>query len=111
MEQCSFCKIEKLEDDFYMYMYNKYGRRRGQTSYFCKSCSDRTYGSKWYPIAGYDQKCEISNQRYVRELRVGRYYDITIVQNASTQYVYLSKNGKRMRKNIRSLMKRFCMER
>lgn len=110
MEQCSFCKIEKTEDDFYMYGIHNMTRGRVQKSYICKSCSDTKYGDKWYPIIGYDQKCEISIRGYVRELRGDRYYDITKIQNASTSYVYLNKNGKVMRKNIRSLVKRFCKE-
>lgn len=111
MERCTFCKIEKLEDEFYMYGIHNMIRGRVQKSYACKRCSDRSYGDKWYPIIGYDEKCEISNHGYVRELRENRYFDITYVQNAGTSYVYLTKNGKTMRKNIRSLMKRFCKER
>lgn len=60
-----------------------------------------------YPITGYDQKYDISNKGDVRELRGNRYYLISFVQNASTEYVYLSKSGKNMRKNIGPLMKRF----
>jgi hypothetical protein len=108
MEQCTFCKIEKPEDDFYLYSIHHMTRGRIQREYICKSCSDRIYGDKWYPIIGYDQKCEISNRGCVRELRDNRYFDITIVQNASTSYVYLTKNGKTMRKNINSLIKKFC---
>ncbi|MDM5212638.1 hypothetical protein QUF94_14515 [Peribacillus sp. NJ4] len=67
-------------------------------------------GDKWYPITGYDQKCEISNLGHVRELRGDRYFDITHVQNAGTRYVYLTKGGKRMRKNILPLMKRFIKD-
>ncbi|KRF63376.1 hypothetical protein ASG99_04410 [Bacillus sp. Soil768D1] len=111
MEQCSFCKIEKLEDDFYMYSIHNMTRGRVQKGYVCKSCSDMSYGDKWYPIIGYDEKCEISNDGIVRELRENRYFNITTVQNAGTSYVYLTKNGKNMKKNIRSLMKRFCTER
>lgn len=109
MEQCSFCKIEKPEDDFYMYSIHKMTRGGVQKGYVCKSCSDRKYGDKWYPISGYDEKCEISNLGRVRELKENRYYDITNIQNASTSYVYLSKNGKSLRKNINSLMKRFVL--
>jgi hypothetical protein len=36
---------------------------------------------KWYPITGYDQKCDISNFGRVRELRGSSYIDITHVQN------------------------------
>jgi len=108
MERCSFCEIEKLEDDFYMYGIYPMTGGRVQKSYLCKSCSDMSHGDKWYPITGYDQKCEISNLGYVREIKGNRYYDITHVQNASTQYVYLTKNGKKMRKNVLPLMKKFC---
>ncbi|MGZ9816206.1 hypothetical protein ACXM0N_09780 [Peribacillus simplex] len=111
MEQCSFCKIEKLENDFYMYSIHNMTRGRVQKGYVCKRCSDMTYGDKWYPIIGYDEKCEISNHGSVRELRENRYFNITRVQNAGTSYVYLTKNGKSMRKNIGPLMKRFCTER
>ncbi|ETT84157.1 hypothetical protein MKZ08_08560 [Viridibacillus sp. FSL R5-0477] len=111
MERCSLCKIEKLEDDFYMYAIYNMTDGRVQKSYKCKNCSDISYGDKWYPIVGYDQKCEISNSGFVRELRENRFFDITYVQNASTRYVYLTKDGKNMRKNIGSLMKRFCTER
>jgi hypothetical protein len=107
MEQCSFCKIEKLEDDFYMYSVQNMTRGRVQKGYVCKHCSDRSYGDKWYPITGYEQKCDISNLGHVRELRGDRYFNITYIQNASTWFVYLTKNGKIMRKNIGSLMKRF----
>jgi hypothetical protein len=111
MEQCAFCKIEKLEDDFYMYSIHKMTRGRVQKGYVCKKCSDSRYGDKWYRITGYEQNCEISNRGSVRELRGNRYYNITYVQNASTSYVYLTKNGKLLRKNIGPLMKRFCTER
>lgn len=107
MEQCSFCKIEKHEDDFYMYGIHPMTRGRTQRSYLCRECSDMSHGDKWYPITGYDQECEISNRGHVREIKENRYFDITHIQNAGTQYVYLTKNGKKMRKNIRSLMKRF----
>jgi hypothetical protein len=109
MEQCSLCKVEQPEDDFYMYSVHNMTRGRVQRGYVCKPCSSR-YGDKWYPIIGYDEKCEISNRGCVRELRESRYFNITWVQNAGTSYVYLTKNGKRMRKNISSLMKKFCKE-
>ncbi|MBO1582997.1 hypothetical protein [Bacillus sp. XF8] len=107
MERCFWCKVEKDEDDFYLYSYTKFRSGREEKSYLCKVCSDRSHGDKWYPIIGYDQKCDISNQGTVRELRGNRYYNITRVQNANTEYVYLTKNGKRMKKNIVPLMKRF----
>lgn len=50
MEQCSFCKIEKLENDFYMYSNHHMTRGRVQKGYVCKRCSDMTYGDKWYPL-------------------------------------------------------------
>lgn len=65
---------------------------------------------KWYPITGYDQKCEISNLGHVRELRGSSYIDITRVQNAGKRYVYLTKDGKNMLKNIAPLQKRFIKE-
>lgn len=65
---------------------------------------------KWYPITGYDQKCDISNFGRVRELRGSSYIDITHVQNAGKSYVYLSKDGKNMLKNIAPLQKRFIKE-
>ncbi|MCM3651314.1 hypothetical protein [Metabacillus litoralis] len=110
MEQCTFCKIEKLEDDFYMYSIHPMTKGRIQKGYVCKQCSERMYGDKWYPITGYDQKCEISNRGTVRELKENKYFNITHIQNASTSYVRLTKNGKSMRKNILPLMKRFCTE-
>jgi hypothetical protein len=61
-------------------------------------------------ITGYDQKCDISNQGDVRELRGNKFYLISFVQNAGTSYVYLSKNGKNMRKNIGPLMARFVFK-
>lgn len=65
---------------------------------------------KWYPITGYDQKCEISNFGRVRELRGSTYVDITRIQNSGKRYVYLSKDGKRMLKNIAPLQRRFIKE-
>lgn len=110
MEHCSFCNIEKPEDDFYMYSIHNMTRGRLQRGYVCKSCSDRLYGDKWYTISGYDQTCEISNLGHLRELRGNRYFDITNIQNASSRYVYLNKEGKMMKKNIDSLMKRFVLK-
>lgn len=110
MKQCAFCKTEKHEDDFYMYSSHRMTGGRIQKGYVCKPCSDRTYGDKWYPFTGYDEKCEISNNQYVRELRENKYFNITHVQNAGVKYVYLNKNGKQMKKNIMSLMKRFYKE-
>jgi|SRR3954463_5862655 hypothetical protein len=107
MEQCVFCKIEKLEDDFYMYSVRKMTRGGVQKSYVCEECSNRMYGTKWFPITGYDEKCEISERGTVREIKEDRYFNITIVRNAGPQYVYLKKNGKIMKKNIRSLMTKF----
>ncbi|HHQ2480903.1 TPA: hypothetical protein ACSPJ7_005288 [Bacillus cereus] len=107
MKHCWLCKVEKEEDDFYIYRFTKFKSGREEKSYTCKSCSDRTYGDRWYPITGYEQKCDISNPGTVRELRNGKYHVISIVQNASTEYAYLTKNGKRMKKNIGPLMKRF----
>jgi len=104
--QCFRCKVEKHEDDFYMYHEYNMTRGRVHKGYVCKECSDISYGDKWYPITGYDEECEISNQGHVRELRGNRYYEITNVQNASTRYVYLHKNGKKMLKNIGPLMKK-----
>lgn len=112
MKQCSFCKTETHENHFYMYSFHKTTtQREDQKGIMCKCCSDRNYGDKWYPIIGYEEKCEISNRGYVRELRENRYFNITRVQNAGKSYVYLTKNGKRMRKNILPLMRRFCTER
>lgn len=107
MKQCSFCKIEKPENDFYMYSITKMTRGREQRGYVCKVCSDRTYGDIWFPIKGYDQMCEISNHGHVREIKENRYFDITHVQNSSTKYVYLTKGGENLEINIQSLMKRF----
>ncbi|OAK35900.1 hypothetical protein A6284_26595 [Bacillus wiedmannii] len=107
MECCWLCKTKKDEDDFYIYRFTKFRSGRQEKSYTCKACSDRTFGDKWYPINGYDEVCDISNQGHVRVLRDNKYHDITIVQNASTQYVYLTKNGKRMKRNIGPLMTRF----
>lgn len=107
MEQCIFCKIELFEKNFYIYSTS---RSKGKNVYMCKSCSDQTYGDKWYPIVGYDEKCEISNRGCVRELREEKYFNMTHVQNAGTRYVFLTKNGKIMRKNILPLMRKFCTE-
>lgn len=110
MPQCSFCQVKKDENEFYMYSEYKMVYGEIKKEYVCKPCSDSHYGTKWYPITGYDHECEISNEGHVREVRDGRYYGITTNQNASVSYVYLYKNGKEMRKNIRSLMKRFVKE-
>ena len=107
MEHCSLCEIKKPENNFYMYSIRKMPRGRIQKGYVCKDCSDRSYGDEWYPINGYDQKLEISNHGTVREIRENRYYNITHVQNARVSYVYLTKNGKSMKKNIGPLFKRF----
>ena len=70
IKHCSFCNVEKPEDEFYMYNIAKMTTGREQRGYVvCKDCSDKSYGDKWYSIEGYDQHCEISNQGYVRELR------------------------------------------
>lgn len=107
MEQCVFCKISKNANEFYMYSHHRMVGGKEYTSYTCKDCSERHYGTKWYPIEGYNEICDISNTGTVRELRNGRYYNITHIRNAGVQYVYLSKGNKVMKKNIRSLMKRF----
>jgi hypothetical protein len=107
MERCSFCRVEKNEDDFHMYSIHNMTRGRIQKGFVCKPCSDSHYGDKWYPITGYDQICEISNYGNVRELKDGKFFNITTVQNASVRYVYLYKNGKAMKKNTSSLTKRF----
>lgn len=107
MEKCTLCDIEKDKDNFYMYSIHKMSMGRIQKSYVCKVCSDISYGDKWYPIKGYDQKCEISTLGYVREIKENRYFDITHGQNAGTSYVYLTKNGKKMRKNVGALISKF----
>ncbi|PJZ20675.1 hypothetical protein CEW46_16305 [Bacillus cereus] len=107
MAHCYRCNVEKDENDFYLYRFTKFRSGREEKSYTCKACSDLTHGERWYPITDYDQKCDISSQGTVRELRDGKYHVISIVQNASTEYVYLTKNGKRMKKNIGPLMTRF----
>ncbi len=107
MEQCSFCSMKQPESEFYMYRVTNMTRGRIQRSYVCKSCSDSHYGDEWYPITGYDEACEISNRGVVRKIENNRHYNITHVQNAGKQYVYLHKNGKMMTKNILPLMNRF----
>ncbi|MFB5285158.1 hypothetical protein [Peribacillus sp. Hz7] len=107
MAECAFCKIVKPEDEFYMYSETKMTRGRIQKGYVCEHCSNSIYGDKWYPITGYDQVCEISKLGTVREIREDRYYNITHTRNASVSYVYLTKNDKKMKKHIQSLMKRF----
>ncbi|WP_182103163.1 hypothetical protein [Niallia taxi] len=106
MPHCTFCNVERDENDFYMHSSHKVNGRE-QKGYTCKSCSDLHYGDTWYPIEGYNEKCDISKRGTVRELRNGRYYNITYVQNAGKQYVYLSKGDKDMRKNVGSLMKKY----
>lgn len=110
MKQCSLCSLEKLEDDFYIYSIHKLSRGGIQKGYVCKRCSDMNYGNKWYPIIGYDENCEISNKGFVRELRENRYFNITNVQNGNTSYVYLTKNGEKVIRNIGPLTRKFCTE-
>ncbi|MCI0767404.1 NUMOD4 domain-containing protein [Bacillus sp. TL12] len=110
MECCWWCKVEKEEDDFYLYRFTKFRSGREERSYLCKECSDKSHGDRWYPIIGYDKQYDISNKGTVRELRGNRYYNITRVQNANTQFVFLTKNGKVMKKNIDSLITRFIQK-
>lgn len=107
MEQCGYCKVSKHEEDFEMYHHHKLVGGKEYTSYTCKDCSERHYGDRWFAIEGYDEICDISSKGTVRELREGRYYNISRIRNAGVQYVYLHKNGKQMKKNINSLLKRF----
>jgi len=107
MKTCTFCSIQQEEDKFYMYSVTKMTRGRIQRGYFCRECSDSHFGDTWYPITGYDETCEISNRGDVRKIENNRYYHISHVQNASTHYVYLHKNGKMMKKNILPLMNKF----
>lgn len=105
MEKCIICGTQKPEDDFYMYHHYKMTRYRDEITCVCRHCSDIKYGDKWYPIKGYDQTCDISNLGKVRELRGDRHFYISY-----TSDIYLSKNGKKMKKKIGPLMKRFVNE-
>ncbi|WP_216831701.1 hypothetical protein [Alkalihalobacterium elongatum] len=69
MEKCDFCKRKQPDDVFYLYSVYHMTGGRVQKGYLCQSCSDRSYGDKWYPITVYYQQCEISNFGHVREVR------------------------------------------
>lgn len=109
LPNCALCNVTLPEDDFQMYSEHRMTTGRIITEYVCKECSDSSYGTDWYPITGYDQVCEISKQGEVRELKNGRYYNITRNQGPYT-FAYLSKNGKEFRKHTLSLMRKFITD-
>ncbi|MDQ0350358.1 hypothetical protein J2R98_000161 [Alkalibacillus filiformis] len=105
--QCIICKNEKSVDDICMYSINYMTKGRVQKRYYCKKCSVKKYGDNWRQIKGYDEHYEVSESGYVSVYRQDKYFDITHIKNASTRYVYLYKNGKKIKKNIYSLINKF----